>query len=102
MTKTEANEFVLNLTTEEKDAVYRRLWADHVRYDVEQYLHEMDEDFSGYGADDFKNLIDAVTDRYVYEGDYDCDMCYWSNLESIIKEEMERHKNNQVSYSHEM
>ena len=28
--------------------------------------------------------IEAAAKRYVYDGDYDCNLDYWSNIENVI------------------
>lgn len=96
MTREEAREFISNLTTEEKDAVYRELWMNFVRNDVEARLEETPEDFEGYSAEDFKNLIENVAERYVYQGDYDCNLSYWQNIDELISsvhDQMYMHNN---------
>lgn len=31
--------------------------------------------------------VDMIVDRYVEQGDYDCNLNYWANIENLIKEE---------------
>ena len=32
-------------------------------------------------------IADSVAERYVYEGDYECNLSYWDNLDNLIDEE---------------
>lgn len=63
----------------ERDMTYRYLWHEHVTEDVEAHAEEMDIDLTDAE-------IDAIADRYVYEGDYDCNISYWDNIENLIHE----------------
>lgn len=40
--------------------------------------------------DDMESIIDLVATRYVYDGDYDCNMDYWSQLRQLIEGEIPR------------
>lgn len=70
------------LNTVEKDDLYRYLWAEHVKEDVESFAENIDIDI-----DD--DIVEQVVYRYVYCGDYDCNLNYWTNIENLIKEEKE-------------
>lgn len=39
---------------------------------------------------DMESITDLVATRYVYDGDYDCNMDYWSQLRQLIEEEIPR------------
>ena len=81
-----------------KDELYRYLWVNHVKEDVRTILEEdvrtiLEEDvrtmLEEYGVpylsdDDFDALIDDCANRFVYNGEYDCNTDYWSNLEALI------------------
>ena len=72
------------LTAEQKDYIYRMAWFEHVYEDVKGRLLDLDiadED------DAFKN---TVAHRYVYEGDYDCNLSYWDNIDNLINECIEQ------------
>ena len=68
------------LSPEEEDKVYRYLWSNHVRNDVVAHA-----EFLGVVLSDEE--IDIITERYVYDGDYDCNLSYWDNIENLINEE---------------
>lgn len=78
----------------EKDDLYRYLWADHVREDVESRLasdyEEMMLNASGETDEDhLKAVVENVVERYVYDGDYDCNLSYWENIDNLIEKAME-------------
>lgn len=74
----------------EKDDLYRYLWSDHVREDVESRLDSDYEDriLNASGETDEERLeavIKNVVERYVYDGDYDCNLSYWENIDNLIE-----------------
>ena len=71
--------FVDSLDWEARDAIYRHIWSEHVREDVETHLENMDETLSD-------DEIRTVAERYVYDGEYDCNLNYWTNIENLINE----------------
>lgn len=71
--------FIDNLLWSEKDAVYRYLWTTYVKDDVESYLEE---------RGDIKispEAIDYAVELYVYDGEYDCNLDYWANIERVVE-----------------
>lgn len=70
---------ILNsLSALEKDELYRALWLEYVKEDIRNYDESLDE-----------SMVEVVASRYVYDGDYDCNLSYWDNIENLIKEEKE-------------
>ena len=65
------------LTYEEQDDVYRYLWSQHVREDVESHANDIDADLT-------EEEIDKIVEMYVYQGKYECNIDYWSNIENLI------------------
>lgn len=68
------------LSVEQKDYIYRAVWFEHVVEDVVGRLDEreiLDEDNS---------IKESVAQRYVYQGDYDCNLSYWDNIDNLIDE----------------
>ena len=51
----------------------------------------MEEDVEGLmtelGITSDHNLTNRVATRYVFNGDYDCELPYWANLENLIEQE---------------
>lgn len=71
--------FLNVLTESEKDQMYRALWITHVKEDIRTYSEDTDQILT---EDD----IDTIADRYVYQGDYDCNLSYWDNIQALIDE----------------
>lgn len=73
-----------------KDELYRYLWVNHIKEDVRTVLEEdVRAVLEEYGVpylsdDDFDALIDDCANRFVYNGEYDCNTDYWSNLGALI------------------
>jgi hypothetical protein len=76
----EAEEKIAGMDGAEKDALYRALWAEYVRTDVEAVAEQHPE------AENIS--IDNIVERYVYEGDYDCNLSYWDNINNLIEEDL--------------
>lgn len=68
-----------NLSAVEKDDVYRYLWSKHVKEDVESLCEDMDIVLT-------EDQTEIIVERYVYNGDYDCNLPYWTNIENLIRE----------------
>lgn len=71
-----------SLKPHRKDKLYRYLWVNHVKEDVRAILEEYDVPY--LSDDNFDALIDDCANRFVYNGEYDCNTDYWSNLEALI------------------
>lgn len=68
-----------NMDPATADALYRAIWKDHVLEDIRSRAEDLDEEpltpeQEGYAAD-----------RYVYDGRYDCNLCYWDNIDNVIR-----------------
>ena len=81
-----AGEIISSMDESEKDSLYRILWSDRVYEDVEWQL---DERKISLDEDEKEAFIMEVVDRYVYNGDYDCNLSYWDNIDNLINEELE-------------
>lgn len=78
-----ASELIALLTDAQKDELYRMLWSDHVREDVEAAM----EDYSGSLPDNENEreaLVESVVNAYVYDGRYDCNLSYWDNINNLL------------------
>ena len=64
-----------------RDKIYREVWKEHVIEDIREFLKdnnmELDEEH-----------IDKAATLYVMNGQYDCNLSYWSNIENVIKSVM--------------
>lgn len=68
------------LTAEQKDYLYRMTWYENVFEDITGRL--LDRDIT----DEDDAIKSTVAHRYVYEGDYDCNLSYWDNIDNLIDE----------------
>ena len=73
----ELNTYVDSCGSYERDQLYRHLWMKHVVEDITSHLEDIDEELTD-------EEIEAAAKRYVYDGDYDCNLDYWSNIENVI------------------
>ena len=75
------------LDSVEKDDVYRYLWSEYVREDVKAVMADRED------ADENEvkllRIIDYVVEHYVYEGNYDCNLSYWENIDNLITQAIE-------------
>lgn len=69
----------------EEDAIYRMVWKRHVAEDVRVFAEDN-------GKVVTPEIVDTVAQRYVYEGDYDCNLSYWQNIENLLTEVIEQEK----------
>lgn len=72
-------EIIKSLSYQEKDTLYRHLWAEHVRQDVESFCEDEGLDFPD-------SVVEHIAERYVYDGDYDCNRSYWDNIGELVRE----------------
>lgn len=67
-----------------RDRLYRRLRFDYVRVDVENRFCEGESNMLKSNA--YNGVMNLCAERYVYEGDYDCTLDYWSNIDNLLNE----------------
>lgn len=72
-----ATQIVSELDWKLCDALYRRLWIDYVKQDIESHLNE------DLGNDYTDDEIQVMAEHYVYDGEYDSNMTYWDNIENL-------------------
>lgn len=65
------------LTLEEKETIYRHVWVEHVIEDIKTYLKDNNETLTDIE-------IEYAARRYVFDGKYDCNLPYWSNIKTVI------------------
>lgn len=74
-----------SLKSADRDDLYRYLWFDYVRRDVLDYIDgSIDVSTLKDPDTDIDTLADIVAERYVYDGDYDCNISYWDNIGNIV------------------
>lgn len=78
MTK-DIESIVSSLNDIEKNQLYHRLWFDYVKADVINFCEDND---IAYNDEDFP---DKVARYYVYDGKYDCNLPYWTNIENAVE-----------------
>lgn len=66
-----------------RDDAYREVWCEHVYEDVIARAKDTDTELA-------EGVAEQCAYRYVYEGDYDCNFDYWTNLDNLIDEENTR------------
>lgn len=71
-------EIIENLSPDERDDLYRTLWAEHVKEDIESYLADNDEELT-------PEQIDRIVEMYVYDGEYECNLSYWDNISNLVE-----------------
>ena len=82
-----AKETTETMNAEEKDAIYRYLWREHVEKDVRSQL-DQNPRLEHLSDEEYENLIKSVATRYVYDCRYDCNLSYWDNIDNLISEEL--------------
>lgn len=69
---------IKNLPANDKDRIYRMLWHDYVVTDIISRAEENDTELSD-------EEVQTAADLYVYEGEYDCNLPYWTNIDNLIE-----------------
>ena len=82
-----AQNLIDKMESDVKDSVYRLLWQEHVKEDVATQFEE-DKRFENMSEENMDALADQCSYRYCFEGDYDCNLDYWSNIQNLIDEEI--------------
>ena len=80
-----------NAVSEYRDKIYREVWKEYVTTDIlsiakDTGLCSKDTDLTESIPENLKRKAEEIADMYVYNGDYDCNLSYWENLESLISE----------------
>lgn len=83
-TSEKVQELLKNLTSREKDELYKALEFEYVREDVECQLEQNINIPDNLSDDAYNDIVDDITKKYVYDRDYDCDLSYWENIDNFI------------------
>ena len=70
------------LNYDQKDYIYRKVWAEHVSENVRSLCKD-----EGYDEVYTPDIAERIAYRYAFEGDYDCNLPYWQNLKNLFEEE---------------
>lgn len=81
VSKLSSSELFMLMTDTQKDDIYRMVWSDHVKEDVRGVLDEREE----LTEEEKDAIIEDVANDYVYNGDYDCNLSYWDNINNLIE-----------------
>lgn len=79
-----SSEIFTALSETQKDELYRMLWSDHVYEDVKARLSENPD--LALDEEEEEALCEDIVNAYVYNGDYDCNLSYWDNIDNLIQE----------------
>lgn len=77
-------DLVKSLNPTEKDDLYRELWSEYVREDIISFID--DDLMAKLEHDDINEMVR----RYVYDGEYDCNLSYWDNIQNLIDDYLRR------------
>jgi hypothetical protein len=78
------DELLTELNYSTSNYIYRRLWANHVKEDI---VSRIKDNFSWLKYSD--KDIEECAKRYTFEGDYDCNCTYWTNIDAVIYDHFE-------------
>lgn len=76
-TKNKVEGIINSLNDYEKDMLYRILWLEYVKQDIDQFAEDNDIDIE-------EGDVDVAAERYVFEGEYDCNLSYWVNINNLL------------------
>lgn len=76
------------LAPEIGDALYDLVHMKYIKADALQKMSE-ESYYKDFSIRTKQILADRVAERYVLDGDYDCDMSYWDNIYNLLHEETE-------------
>ena len=79
------SELFTKMTDSQKEGIFRMVWADYIKEDVEGILmgdikHKIPEDEAEYDA-----LVEEIVNDYVYNGNYENERPYWDNIDALIE-----------------
>lgn len=84
MIDSKINEIYGNLSSEEKDKLYRIMWKDHVMTDIKTYVGSCPEYYPNITEED----VILAAEMYI-NGDYSCEQDYWTNISYVIDRAIE-------------
>ena len=80
LTDSDVSESKINeLSAIEKDKIYRMVWAEHVTDDILSHAEDM-------GVEISKEDAEILAESYVCDGEYDCNLSYWDNIENLMED----------------
>lgn len=80
LTDSDVSESKINeLSAVEKDKIYRMVWAEHVTDDILSHAEDI-------GVEISKEDAETLAESYVCDGEYDCNLSYWDNIENLMED----------------
>ena len=80
LTDSDVSESKINeLSAIEKDKIYRMVWAEHVTDDILSHAEDI-------GVEISKEDAEILAESYVCDGEYDCNLSYWDNIENLMED----------------
>lgn len=80
-------ELCLEVSSKERELIYRNVYKDYVSQDVLGLIREkLDLYTNDLTDEELKPLCDEVAEMYVFNGDYDCNLSYWNNIDALLDE----------------
>lgn len=87
--KINLDSFVKNLDSISRDSLYRKLWLEYVTSDVSERLCETCDKNCTF-PNNCSALVEKIASAYVYDGEYDCNLSYWDNIDNLINKYSEQ------------
>lgn len=81
--KINLDSFIKNLDAISRDSLYRKLWLEYVTNDVSVRLCDTCNKDCTF-PNDCGTLVEKIASAYVYDGEYDCNLSYWENIDNLI------------------
>jgi hypothetical protein len=80
-------ELCSEILPKERELIYRIVHKNYVSQDVLNRIREKHDLYTNDLTDEeLKPLCDEVAEMYVFNGDYDCNLPYWSNIDALLDE----------------
>jgi len=68
------------------DSIYRHVDAKYIKEDVISHASDLEVSLTS-------EEVNEVAIMYAYDGEYDCNLSYWQNIENLINEVVDRRPN---------
>ena len=72
------------MSEKQRDDIYRLVRKKYIKEDVKSRMEELQ--VLDKNDENFDTVVETVATRYVYDGDYDCNLTYWENIDNLINE----------------
>ena len=70
------------MSEKQRDDIYRLVWKEYVKKDTKLRIEDLQ--IIDENDKNFNTVVETVAERYVYDGDYDCNLTYWENIDNLI------------------